>query len=109
MIQQKRSRKVMVLSAMVLVGMSYLLLLYTQHPLTSTYRLDGIISVVLGLYICSHPVANVLDVLLFQRHLPPRKSLIGTEILWWGLNGVVLATGFWVIFVGMLRFSLPTV
>ena len=99
----------MILSVMIVVGLAYLLLLYTQHPLTSTYRLDGIISVVLGLYICSHPVANGLDVLLFRRYLPPRKSSPGTEILWWVLNGAVLATGFWVIFVGMLRFSLPAI
>ncbi len=99
----------MILGVMIVLGLAYLVLLNSQHPLTSTYRLDGIISVLLGLYICSHPVANTLDVIIYHRYLPPRKGSPGVEVLWWALNAVTLGTGWWVIFVGMLRFSQPTV
>jgi hypothetical protein len=92
---------------MILVGIAYLALLYTQHSLTGTYKADGIVSVLLGLYICSHPVANGLDMLLYRRYLPIRKTSGGTELLWWALNAAALLTGWWVIFVGMVRFSMP--
>ena len=105
--QPRRARNITVLGVMIMVGIVYLALLYTQHPLTGTYKADGIVSVLLGLYICSHPVANGLDVLLYRRYMQIRKTSSGAEILLWALNAAVLLTGWWVIFVGMLRFSIP--
>ena len=102
----QHARHITLLGVMILVGMAYLALLYFNHPLTGTYKADGIVSVLVGLYICSHPVANGLDMLLYRRYLPMRKTSGSVEFLWWALNAAVLLTGWWVISVGMVRFSM---
>jgi len=91
---------------MILVGMAYLALLSFNHPLTGTYKADGIVSVLVGLYICSHPVANGLDMLLYRRYMRERKTSGGVEFLWWALNAAVVLVGWWVISTGMIRFSM---
>jgi len=104
--QPRHARNITVLGVMILVGIVYLALLYAQHPLTGTYKADGIVSVLVGLYICSHPVANGLDMLLYRRYMPVRKTSGGAEFLWWALNAAVLLTGWWVMSVGIVRFSM---
>jgi hypothetical protein len=104
--KQRGARNFTVLGVMILAGAVYLALLSTPHPLTGTYKADGIVSVLLGLYICSHPVANGLDMLLYRRYMLNRKTTRGAELLWWALNLVVLLMGWWVISVGMIRFSM---
>jgi hypothetical protein len=104
--QPRRARSIVVLCVMIAIGLVYLALLYTQRPLTGTFKADGIVSVLLGLYICSHPVANGLDVLLYRRYMLNRKTTRGAELVWWALNAAVLVTGWWVISLGMVRFSL---
>ena len=105
--RQSRSRRAILLGLMVVLGLIYLSLLAYLQPLTGSFRTDGIISVLLGLYICSHPVANALDLLLFHRYMPRGMVSVRVEVLWWMLNAAVLFTGWYIIFVGMLRFSVP--
>ncbi len=104
--RQRRGRNITLLCVMIVLGAAYLALLYFNHPLTGTYKADGIASVLVGLYICSHPVANGLDMLLYRRYMPVRKTSGGAEFLWWALNAAVVLTGWWVISVGMVRFSM---
>ena len=106
--QHRGGRNTVILSIMLVVGIIYLVLLNYQHPLTHSFKVDGILSVLLGLYICSHPVANILDLILYRRFIHRKNSHPSSEWLWWLLNAVVLFTGWWVIFVGMLRFSAPS-
>jgi len=104
--QSRRGRSITLLIVMILIGMVYLALLYTQQPLTGNYKADGIVSVLVGLYICSHPAANSLDFLLYRRYMLARKTTRSIEIAWWALNLAVLLTGWWVMSVGIVRFSM---
>ena len=61
-----RGRNTAVLWALILLGIAYSSLLYYGRRLTGTDKVDGIIGVLLGLYICSHPAANVVDLLFFR-------------------------------------------
>ena len=101
--QHRHGRNIKTLWALILLGIAYSSLLYYQRRLTGTNNVDGIIGVLLGLYICSHPAANVVDMLFFRggaRHqFPSRRS----TVLWLALNMLVLLIGWIVIFVGTTR------
>jgi hypothetical protein len=90
---------------MCLLAAGYIILLALYPALTGSLKRDGILSVLLGLYICSHPVANVLDVVLFGRYTWRQGSSMAAEVFWWGLNLLVVLAGWFVIYIGMLRFS----
>ncbi len=93
------------LVGVIVLAAVYAGLLYFGGTLTGTVRLDGIVGVVLGLFICSHPSANVVDVLIFGRILGRQGMSKRTYILWWVLNVVVLIVGFIVIVSGTTRFT----
>jgi hypothetical protein len=63
-------------------------------------RAGGILGVLLGLYICSHPAANALDRLFFRHHASWRELFDQAGILWLALNGLVTAAGWLVITLG---------
>ncbi len=105
--QRRRKRNSGILWGMVLLGIVYSALLAFRHPLTGTNLRDGILGVLLGLYICSHPAANLLDMILFDGAgglpFPSRRSIV----LWLTLNLLVLLVGWLIIFVGTTQFSAP--
>lgn len=93
-----------ILWGMILIACLYGALLYLLKTLTGNPMLDGAIGVLLGLYISSHPAANLVDMILF-RHIaiPPsasRRSIIG----WLALNMAVLLAAWLVIESGTFRF-----
>jgi hypothetical protein len=88
---------------MILLGIAYSSVLYYQRTLAGTNRVDGIIGVGLGLYICSHPVANLLDMFFFGRGTRRQFSSTWSAILWLALNILVFVLGWFVIFVGTTR------
>ena len=95
----RRNYKTLVL--VVVLGVIYGGWLYTQHTITGMPRFDGVIGVLLGLFICSRPAANMLDLLFAQRSraASSERSLIG----WLMLNGMVLFAGWFVITIGATR------
>ena len=66
---------------------------------------DGVIGVVLGLFICSLPVHHFLDLLIYWRIEEARFRKRGALPWWIAGNAVVLAAGWLVIVVGVTRFS----
>jgi uncharacterized membrane protein YGL010W len=100
---QRRGHNTAVLWMFILLGTAYSSLLYYRCTLTSSEKADGIVGVLLGLYICSHPAANVVDLLFFrgdaQRHFSSKWS----TALWVALNVLVLVIGWIVIFIGTTR------
>jgi hypothetical protein len=100
--QQRRGRSFQTLLVMILLASAYGGWLYYQRTLTGTSRGDGIIGVLLGLYICSRPAANFLDLLFFARGAHQVSSLPST-IVWLALNLLVLLIGWIVIFIGATR------
>ena len=101
--QHRRGHNTKMLWALALLGIGYSSLLYYQRTLTDMNNVDGIIGVLLGLYICSHPAANVVDMLFFRRSARGQFSSRQSTILWLALNMLVLLIGWIVIFVGTTR------
>jgi hypothetical protein len=66
--------------------------------------LDGSVGVALGLYICSHPAANAVRMLFFERDTL-RHISEWSVIRWLALNLLVLLAGWMVIFLGLRRFA----
>jgi hypothetical protein len=101
--QQRRGQKDLILSVLAVLGIAYGSLLYSRSTLTGTNNLDGIIGVVLGLYICSHPAANLIDMLFYRRGICYQFSSIRSAFWWLTLNVLVLLVSGVVIFVGTTR------
>jgi hypothetical protein len=102
--QQRRGRKIITLSILVVLGIAYSSLFYSQHTLTGMNNLDGIIGVVLGLYICSHPAANLVDMFFYRQGIRHQFSSERSALLWLALNVMVLFIGGIVIFTGTTQF-----
>ena len=101
--QQRRGQRVMILLVLGVLGIAYGSLLYSRSTLTGTNSLDGIIGVVLGLYICSHPAANLIDMLFYRRGICYHFSSNRSAFWWLTLNVLVLLVSGVVIFVGTTR------
>jgi hypothetical protein len=101
--QHQLGRNIKALWALVLLGIAYTGLLYYQRTLTGKNDIDGIIGVLLGLYICSHPAANVVDLLFFGRGVRRQSSSRRSVVFWLALDMLVLLIGWIVIFVGTTR------
>jgi hypothetical protein len=73
--------------------------------LTGMTLVDGSIGVVLGLYICSHPAANGIDLFFLQR-AAFRRAFSGWSGVWWLLlNALVMMVGWVVMVLGAARFT----
>jgi hypothetical protein len=88
-----------------LVGLTliYSYLLYFLGTLTGVSRLDGSIGVILGLYTCSRPAANMVDMLFYERMMLRRVTSQWQELGWLSLNLLVLLLGLIVIMIGAMR------
>ena len=101
--QHSRRSNTRTLLALVVVGIVYCGLLYYRRTVTGTDLVDGIVGVVLGLYICSHPAANLVDMLFFRQSSPRPFSSRRSTALWLALNIIVLLIASFVIFSGTTR------
>ena len=99
----RRVRGTKTLWVLVMMGMAYSLFLYDQRTLTGTDTVDGLIGVVLGLYVCSHPAANLVDMIFFRRGALRQRSSRRATVFWLGFNLLVLLIGWLVIFSGTTR------
>lgn len=102
---RKKGKNFWGLIVLIALGLAYSELLILRVPLTGTHQMDGIIGVLLSLYISSNPAANVLDMLFYARGAQlqglSRRAYTG----WWVLNGLTLLTGWWGIFIALIRFT----
>lgn len=87
-----------------LLALAYCALPYTVGSLTGENRFDGIIGIVIGLYVCSHPASNVLD-LLFMEGGVVRSSPGDGGLIWYLLNLLVLIAGWLAVYIGVLQFT----
>ena len=98
--QQGSGRNTRTLWLLILLAAIYGGLLYFRHGVTGHPLLDGFIGVALGLYICSRPAANAVDLLFAERY---RLRLITSGwagLGWLALNLLVFSVGFAVIVLG---------
>ena len=98
-------RNMWILGSLLILGGIYIGWLSNFGAITRSNRLDGTLGILLGLYISSHPAANLLDMLLFIR-ADIREGLIstGSGQLWLLLNLITFIAAWAVIFTGILRF-----
>ena len=101
--QRQHKRNVRVLWGMILLAIAYSSLARHLHTLTGTRMLDGYIGVALGLYICSHPAANAVNMLFFERDALRRVSSEWSGVRWLAMNLLVLITGWMVMYIGITR------
>lgn len=75
------------------------------RTITGTARADGIVGVILGLYVSSFPARHFVDLLIYGKTEAvrfPTRGLLG----WWiALNGFVLVVGWLVIVFAAARFT----
>ena len=92
----------------VLLGIVYGSTFLYLYTVTGSTTLDGIIGVLLGLYIGAHPAAHLLDLLYLQRKT--RNALLSSEsgMSWLVLNILVVLVGIITIIIGANRFVQPT-
>ena len=94
-----------VLWGLLLLALAYVILLYFFRTLTADDIADGVIGVLLGLYICSHPAANSIDLLFFHRDALEQAVSEWSGIGWLVLNVLVMLAGWLVIWIGTLKFA----
>ena len=102
--ERQRGHNVKTMWILILLAIAYGGWLYYERTLTGNNKWDGIISVLLGLFICAHPAANMLDMLLFAGSAGRNGSSWQSTLAWLALNLLVLFSGWNVIFIGTTRF-----
>jgi len=100
--QNRYRRSMKVLWGMVLVGIMYMILVYFVKSITGIPVIDGGIGVLLGLYICSHPATNAVNLLFADRFAFQEALSDGWG--WLALNSFVLLVGWVVIVLGAIQF-----
>jgi hypothetical protein len=100
--QGQQKRNIRVLWGLVVAAIAYGVALRLLGTLTGRSLLDGIIGIVLGLYICAHPAANAVNMLFFERQVL-RQTPEWSLMRWLALNLLVLLAGWVVVFLGLRR------
>jgi hypothetical protein len=94
------------LAALLVPAGIYLAWQSSLPPVTSHDSLYGILGVLLGLFLCSKPARNGIDILIFER-LAMRRVMTGFKgLAWLLLNALVMLVGWFVIVAGALRLSI---
>lgn len=103
--QPRYQRQTRMLWILALIALSYNGVSFFMPTLTGNRLFDGSIGVVLGLYICSRPAGNAVDMLFYQRGEFQRLTSGWAGIGWLALNLLVLFLGWLVIATGATRFA----
>ena len=98
--ERQYRRKTNLLWALIVIAAAYSSWFYQRHALTGINMIDGAISVLLGLYICSRPAGNAIDLLFFERNSFRRIVTEWSSIQWLALNILTLLMGWLVIYIG---------
>jgi hypothetical protein len=93
-------RKSSLLCALIVVAAAYSFWFHQKQMLTGNPTMDGTFSVLLGLYICSRPAGNAIDLFFFERSPFHRMVTEWSSIRWLVLNIVTLLMGWIVIYLG---------
>lgn len=101
-----RKRNPLLLLLLLAAALAYEFWLHSGLTITGRTWLDGTMGVMLGLYICSRPVANLLDIILFGG-LPLAVDAFSnrSQVAWLSLNALVLIVGCVVLTSGTTRFA----
>jgi hypothetical protein len=85
-------------------GLAYLVWVAGQSVPVGGPRLQGVVGLLLGLYLGSLPAAHAIDLLFVQRGAG-RPGPLRRQAAWLGLNVLALVVSLAVITVGATRFA----
>ncbi len=105
MYQRRHRRNVSTMWALVVVALIYVAGLTSGVARSVAPPLYGGAGIVLGLFICSRPASNLVDIVLFGRTVPWQTSSRRDDIIWLVLNVVVMLAGCVVLFAGAVRLA----
>jgi hypothetical protein len=103
---QAYPRSSSLLCALLVPAAVYLCWQYYLPFVTGAALVDGSAGILLGLYICSHPAANSIDLIFIERGAVKRILAARGAAGWLMLNALVMLVGWFVIVVGASRFTL---
>ena len=92
---------------MICLAAAYASCLWSQGTITGRNTWDGVLGVLLGLYICSRPVGNALDLLFSQDSGRWPDLFRRSGLTWLALNCMVLLVGWFLVFLGATRLPRP--
>jgi hypothetical protein len=87
----------------IVLALAYSILALRFDTLTTGPILDGLIGGLLGLYICSHPARNAIDLLFANRFAVAQILSSWAGRGWVALNGLTLLAGWLVLYLGIVR------
>ena len=90
-------------------AVAYLVWASSFRTLGSVSITDGTIGVLLGLYICSHPAANGIELLFLERGGLRRVTAQWNGVGWLALNLLILVVGWLVLVVGTTQFTAQSI
>jgi ABC-type enterochelin transport system permease subunit len=93
------------LVALILVAVAYSVWFQQRQTLTGNSTVDGSVTVLLGLYICSRPAGNAIDLFFFERNSSHRSTAGWSSLSWLALNVLTLLMGWVVIYLGTMRLT----
>jgi hypothetical protein len=94
-----------VLAVLLVPAAGYLAWQYYLPFATGEYRVDGVVGVLTGLYICSYPAANGIDMIFADRGNIRRIFSRKSGFIWLTLNALVMMVGWFIIVIGASRFT----
>ena len=97
-----------VLAGWTVVAAAYCAVIYVKKPVTGHPLWDGVIGMVLGLYICSYPAANMIDIMFYRQNLRRGRTSGWAAAGWVSLNVVALGVAWLIIVCGVLRVALKS-
>ena len=100
--QKVRNAKILwgLIFAAIIVGIIF----HFKPLITGIPEVDGMLAISLGFYICSRASANFLNAILFELDIRQWQSLAQTDLLWLGLNALVMLSGLSLVIIGVYRF-----
>jgi hypothetical protein len=102
-----RQYSVGVLWFMIALAAAYTGWLLSEGTITGRNTWDGVIGVLLGLYVCSRPVGNALDLLFSQDSGRWPDLFRRSGLIWMALNFLVLLIGWFLVTLGATRLPRP--
>jgi hypothetical protein len=101
----KNRRAIVWLAGMVLLGAAWVIASILLPTITGRTQADGIIGVILGLYVSSFPARHFVDLLVYWKTEANRFSTRRSLGWWIALNAAVLLAGWLVIVFAAARFT----
>jgi hypothetical protein len=86
----------------IVLAVAYGAALYGLGTVTGNAILDGVVGVLLGLFLSSYPARATVDVLFADRFALEQVWSRWSGRSWLALHGLVLLSGWVVVFVGMV-------